>query len=64
MRAGLRRAVDGVRWYLAEVSGERGYDRYLEHHARCHPGEEPLSRRAFERHRVDRRDHAPGARCC
>ena len=29
----LRRAVSGVRWYLREVSGESGYDRYVDAHA-------------------------------
>ncbi|HUN75364.1 MAG TPA: YbdD/YjiX family protein [Steroidobacteraceae bacterium] len=32
---------------LRAVSGDDAYERYLVHHARAHPGVEPLSRRAF-----------------
>jgi uncharacterized short protein YbdD (DUF466 family) len=32
---------------LRTVSGDDAYERYLEHHARAHPGVAPLSRRAF-----------------
>jgi uncharacterized short protein YbdD (DUF466 family) len=60
----MRRAWAGVRWYLRELTGETQYDRYLERHNRAHPGTAHLSRRAFERQRVDRADARPGSRCC
>jgi uncharacterized short protein YbdD (DUF466 family) len=60
----LARAWRGVRWYLAELTGENQYDRYLARHAREHPGTSPLSRRAFERRRIDGQDPKPGSRCC
>ncbi len=60
----LARAWRGVRWYLAELTGENQYDRYLARHAREHPGTLPLSRREFERRRIDGQDPKPGRRCC
>jgi uncharacterized short protein YbdD (DUF466 family) len=58
------RALRAVVWYLREVTGENAYDRYLEHQRREHPGQEPMSRREFERRRVDARDDRPEGRCC
>ena len=56
--------VSGVRWYLREVSGESGYDRYVAHVRREHPDEPVMSRRDYERWRQDDRDKNPRARCC
>ncbi|WP_171052929.1 YbdD/YjiX family protein [Streptomyces marianii] len=64
--SGVRRAVDWVRWYVREVSGESVYDRYVTH-ARSHdPDAEVMSRREFERRRMDERESDPrkGFRCC
>jgi uncharacterized short protein YbdD (DUF466 family) len=60
----VRRAVEGVRWYLREVSGEGDYDRYVAHARRHHPDAPVLSRRDFERRRTKERAANPGARCC
>lgn len=60
----VRRAIGGIRWYLRELTGEADYDRYTERHRREHPDAPALSRREFERRRVDRGDTNPGARCC
>ncbi len=57
-------AVRQLRWYLREVSGESAYDRYLEAHRSTHPGVPALSRREFERRRMDDRDGRPQSRCC
>ncbi|GGO70221.1 YbdD/YjiX family protein [Nocardioides deserti] len=58
----VRRAVDGVRWYLKEVTGESRWEAYL---ARCgRDGVEPMTRREYERHRTDLREHNPQSRCC
>ncbi len=55
-------AARGLRWYLREVTGEGKWDAYLE---RCRrEGRAPMSRREFERHRADRREHCPQSRCC
>jgi uncharacterized short protein YbdD (DUF466 family) len=54
----------GVRWYLREVSGESGYDRYFAHMRRDHPGQPVMSRRDYERRRQDYREEHPRARCC
>ncbi|ROR91296.1 YbdD/YjiX family protein [Nocardioides aurantiacus] len=58
----LRRALAGVRWYARELSGEAKWDQYV---ARCaREGTEPMSRRAFERHRDDHRENGTQQRCC
>jgi len=59
-----RELFAGVRWYLREVSGESGYDRYVEHMRRDHPGQPVMTRRDFERQRQDFRQEHPRARCC
>ena len=60
----VKEVFSGVRWYLREVSGESGYDRYVEHMRRDHAGQPVMSRRDFERRRLDAREHTPRARCC
>jgi uncharacterized short protein YbdD (DUF466 family) len=51
-----------VWWYLRTFSGETRWDDYL---AACErEGVPPTTRREFERHRADRVEHAPMARCC
>ncbi|ANI39111.1 YbdD/YjiX family protein [Mycolicibacterium vaccae] len=44
--------------------GDNHYQRYLDHHARTHPGEPPMSEREYWRHRHAAADANPGARCC
>lgn len=54
-----------LRWYLRELTGETQFDRYLAQHRAEHPGVEPLSRREFEKRRIDRSEPRPGnSRCC
>jgi uncharacterized short protein YbdD (DUF466 family) len=60
----VKEVFTGVRWYLREVSGESGYDRYVEHMRRDHPAQPVMSRRDFERRRQDQREERPRARCC
>jgi uncharacterized short protein YbdD (DUF466 family) len=60
----LREVVAGVGWYLREVSGETGYERYVAHARREHPDDPVMSRREYERWRMDDRTHNPRARCC
>ncbi len=60
----VRDALRGVAWYLREVSGETGYERYVAHVRREHPDAAVMSRRDFERRRADDRDANPRARCC
>ena len=60
----VRGAYEGVRWYLREVSGESRYDRYVEHMRRDHPDQAVMSRREYERRRMQMRDENPRARCC
>jgi uncharacterized short protein YbdD (DUF466 family) len=59
------RAVAGtLLWYLREVTGEHDYDRYAAHQRRHHPDAPLLSRREFERRRMDELDENPQQRCC
>lgn len=60
----VRDAVRGVTWYLREVSGEAGYEKYVAHLRREHPGAIVMSRRDYERWRQDDRNDNPRARCC
>jgi uncharacterized short protein YbdD (DUF466 family) len=60
----LGAAAGRALWYLREVMGENAYEHYLEHRRRRHPGEPVLSRREFERRRMDELEQRPGARCC
>ena len=60
----VRGAVQGVRWYVREVSGEGDYDRYIARERRLHPGTAVLSRRDFERRKTQAREANPGTRCC
>lgn len=62
MTAAVSRLWHGVRWYLREATGEARWDEYVDRCAR--EGREPVSRRAFERHRAEQREHNPSSRCC
>ena len=57
-------AARGFMGYLREVSGETAYDRYVDHRRREHPLDPVMSRREYERWRMDQRDANPSARCC
>jgi predicted HicB family RNase H-like nuclease len=52
-----------VAWrLLRQATGEAKWDDYL---AACRrDGVEPMSRREFERHRSEVREHNPQSRCC
>jgi len=60
----VRRGARWLRWYLREVAGESAYDRYVEHARAEHADAPVLSRREFERRRMDDRDATPQQRCC
>jgi uncharacterized short protein YbdD (DUF466 family) len=61
-RAGLVRAFLAA---VRQVVGAPDYERYLAHHAACHPGRPPLSRREHYAEFVTRRFGSGGpARCC
>ncbi|MCW2737781.1 YbdD/YjiX family protein [Nocardioides sp.] len=51
-----------LRWYVRELTGEAKWDDYV---AECAAfGEQPMSRRQFERRRDQEREQLPGGRCC
>lgn len=62
MTAAVLRFGRGIRWYLRELTGEAKWDRYLDH-ARIE-GIEPMTRRDFERHRIEHQEKNPKASCC
>lgn len=62
--ATLRSAAARVLWYVREVVGENAYAHYLERRRRAHPDAPVLTRREFERRRLDELDIRPGQRCC
>ncbi len=58
----ITREIRELRRLLREATGEAKWDEYV---ARCRAsGVTPMSRRAFERHRVEHREHSLQARCC
>ena len=59
----LRELLAFARWYLRELTGESGYEHYCARR-REHPDLPELTRREYERLRLDRRGADPGARCC
>ena len=64
MTGTIRQGVRWLGWYLREVTGESAYGRYVEHARADHPDRIVLSRRQFERLRMDDRDVRPQSRCC
>ncbi len=59
-----RDALAKLVWNLKQLTGEHDYDRYVQHHRHAHPDASALSRREFERRRMDERDRNPRVRCC
>ncbi|MCX5560619.1 MULTISPECIES: YbdD/YjiX family protein [unclassified Streptomyces] len=66
MRSALRKAIDGVRWYVRELTDESAYDRYVAHIREDHPAASTPTRHEFERMRTARQEEDPrqGFRCC
>ncbi|WP_206320185.1 YbdD/YjiX family protein [Streptomyces zingiberis] len=62
----MARRLARFRAVWRELTGEAVYDRYVAYTRARDPHAEVLSRRAFERWRVDRREADPreGFRCC
>ena len=60
----LKRRLRNASATLHRIIGAPDYDGYVEHLARCHPGERPLSKDDFVRQRLEDRYSRPGARCC
>ncbi|RZE97695.1 YbdD/YjiX family protein [Streptomyces albidoflavus] len=62
----VRAGVRWIGWYVREVSGETAYEKYAAHVRRHDPDAEVMTRRQFERSRMDARETDPrdGFRCC
>ncbi|MFE9195298.1 YbdD/YjiX family protein [Streptomyces albidoflavus] len=62
VRAGAR----WIGWYVREVSGETAYEKHAAHVRSHDPDAEVMTRRQFERSRMDAREADPrdGFRCC
>ena len=63
MVAGIRRALDAVRWFVGGVLGEDAYTKYLAH-AATHEGVAVMTEREFWRDHTDRQGANPEGRCC
>lgn len=51
-------------WYaIRQLSGDDAYERYLAHHAACHPDTAPLSRKEFFQHEQQQK-WSDIKRCC
>ena len=59
-----RRRLAGVLGVVRQIVGAPDYQRYLEHHAACHPGLQPLSPREHYAEFVTRRFGGGATRCC
>lgn len=57
------RCLTGGWNYIRAVSGDDAYERYLAHHAAEHPGQEPLSRKAYFTERQQQK-WSGVTRCC
>ncbi|MEU1515289.1 YbdD/YjiX family protein [Streptomyces sp. NPDC005811] len=60
----VRRAVDVLRWYVRELTGEAEYDRYCARHRRHHPQAPVPTRREYQRMRTRGREAESPGRCC
>jgi uncharacterized short protein YbdD (DUF466 family) len=59
-----RRGWRAVAWYVAGLTGESDYQRYVAHLRRRHPGAPVPSVGEYWRARYAEQDANPGARCC
>jgi len=63
--AGVRGTLRGFLGVVRQIVGAPDYERYLAHHAACHPDRTPLSPREHYVEFVSRRFGGGGAtRCC
>ena len=62
MRSAVTKVGRGIRWYLREATGEAKWYGYVDDCRR--QGLVPMSRREFERHLADHREHNAQTRCC
>lgn len=61
---GLRDTIRRIAAVVRRIVGVPDYDRYVAHVRRCHPGTVPMTRKDFERSRLEDRYSRPGQRCC
>lgn len=64
LRSGLIEKIGQVRRAYLQIFGIPDYERYLAHVAAHHPGEAPLSRRAFSARAIERKYSRAGPKCC
>jgi uncharacterized short protein YbdD (DUF466 family) len=50
--------------YLNEIAGVPNYQKYLQHFEKHHPGETPLSEKAFHRQAIDAKYNGSNMRRC
>jgi hypothetical protein len=62
MKSAITKVGRGILWYIREATGEAKWYGYVDDSRR--QGLVPMSRREFERHLADHREHNPQTRCC
>ena len=62
--AAVRGWMESALAVVRQVVGAPDYQRYLEHHARCHAGAAPLGPREYYAEFVSRRFGSGPTRCC
>ncbi|MCH5643689.1 MULTISPECIES: YbdD/YjiX family protein [unclassified Gordonia (in: high G+C Gram-positive bacteria)] len=62
--AGVRERINAIGRYVGDLMGDRHYQRYLDHHRRRHPAEQPMSESEYWRTRYAAQDSSPQGRCC
>lgn len=64
MPTGQRRRLGGFGQFFKGILRADAYQKYLEHMARTHPDQTPVSEAVFWRERYDWEDRNPQGRCC
>jgi len=64
LQSGQRRRLGGFGQFFKGILRADAYQKYLEHMARTHPDQTPVSEATFWRERYDWEDRNPQGRCC
>jgi uncharacterized short protein YbdD (DUF466 family) len=62
--ASVREQLQRVAAVVRRIIGAPDYDQYVLHVRECHAGQVPMSRREFEKSRLEDKYNRPGQRCC
>jgi uncharacterized short protein YbdD (DUF466 family) len=60
----VTKGVRALRWFITSLMGDRAYEVYVAHLEIEHPGQPPMTERAYWVKRSRDQDENAGARCC